>query len=87
MQKCFFLGTKNQMVYCRKGSDRACPSGYIGTCPCIPADFWNVAKSSDSDKIPTARQVENVEPHMENPDSLRPKLKMPIKNISIFKNS
>lgn len=49
--QCRFLGRKEETAYCRKPKTWACPKGKISSCPCIPADFWNVATVPKKENI------------------------------------
>lgn len=92
MNRCYFLGNKNKQAYCRKKNDQACPRGFVQNCPCVPDDFWNIATVTANESKDDESAVASADAALEPITSFdsrsagsTPKIKMPIRNISIFK--
>lgn len=94
--QCRYLGKKEETAYCRKPKTWTCPKGKISSCPCIPADFWNIAVTTKKDsqkETPSSNEnAGKTELHAESADATT---KTPVKQnarpvhireISVFKS-
>ena len=83
---CNYLCKINGKTQCKKPKKRPCPSEKVTSCPCVPADFWNVTtKLNNTQKNVSIIADENdSQCHLESISQEQSQNR--IRNMKIFKN-